>query len=533
VKAILVARVSTEEQREAGNSLPAQLTRLQLYCERKGFIISETFSFDESAYKEKRDEFDKIINAIDRHKENVAICFDKVDRFSRNIFDKRVAVLYEKAIADRISLHFVSDGQVIDASISAGEKFAFGMKLGLSKYYSDAISDNVKRVFEQKRRNGEWMSKVRLGYLNIAHDAEKRLRKDIVIDPERSHLVVKLFELYATGSYSLHTIRRVITDLGLRTHKGKLLSRSQIDNILNDSFYYGTAYSKKYGHWEHKYPRLISLALFQKCQDIKNNRNTKVIKFAAQDYIFKGLLTCKHCGCSITVETKTKKSGKTYIYYSCTNGKEQCKRQYVSENELLKPIMSVLDRFENISEERKTEVIEGLNKNKEEEIAFHKNQYNRIRNEYEQLKEKDNRLLDLYLTPNSSITKETYDQKHAQFNAKLQQLGIELEEYTQGDFDYQTTLTYLFSVAQRAKTLFADSEVNEKRNFLKLILQNPQLDGKKLVFTIRTPFREVLKLGYCPVLLPWLDKYRTINWKVIRLGLDSLPEFQQCDDYKC
>ena len=36
MKAILIARVSTEEQREAGNSLPAQITRLEKYCQRKG-----------------------------------------------------------------------------------------------------------------------------------------------------------------------------------------------------------------------------------------------------------------------------------------------------------------------------------------------------------------------------------------------------------------------------------------------------------------------------------------------------------------
>lgn len=33
MKAILIARVSTEEQKEAGNSLPAQIARLERYCQ--------------------------------------------------------------------------------------------------------------------------------------------------------------------------------------------------------------------------------------------------------------------------------------------------------------------------------------------------------------------------------------------------------------------------------------------------------------------------------------------------------------------
>lgn len=50
MKAILIARVSTEEQKEAGNSLPAQINRLEQYCRNKGFTVLRSCSFDESAY---------------------------------------------------------------------------------------------------------------------------------------------------------------------------------------------------------------------------------------------------------------------------------------------------------------------------------------------------------------------------------------------------------------------------------------------------------------------------------------------------
>ena len=51
MKAIILARVSTEEQKDAGNSLPAQIVRMEEYCKRKGFEIAETFSFDEGKWK--------------------------------------------------------------------------------------------------------------------------------------------------------------------------------------------------------------------------------------------------------------------------------------------------------------------------------------------------------------------------------------------------------------------------------------------------------------------------------------------------
>jgi DNA invertase Pin-like site-specific DNA recombinase len=63
--------------------------------------------------QDKRDEFDKLLEYVQEisKKEKVAVCFDKVDRLSRSVFDKRVGTLYELAVADKIELHFVSDGQ--------------------------------------------------------------------------------------------------------------------------------------------------------------------------------------------------------------------------------------------------------------------------------------------------------------------------------------------------------------------------------------------------------------------------------------
>ena len=148
-----VARVSTEEQKEAGNSLPAQVARLERYCKNRGFEIIQTCSFDESAYCNNRSEFDTIIDLVLNQKEKIALCCDKVDRLSRNIFDKRISVLYEKALNDEIELHFISDGQIINSKISAVEKFQFGISLGLAKYYSDAISDppSPKRTLADKQ----------------------------------------------------------------------------------------------------------------------------------------------------------------------------------------------------------------------------------------------------------------------------------------------------------------------------------------------------------------------------------------------
>lgn len=503
MKAIIVARVSTEEQREAGNSLPAQIHKMESYCKAKKLEIKETFSFDESAYKTKRDEFDKIIEYINNTKEKVAVCFDKVDRLSRNIFDKRVALLYEKAINNQIELHFVSDGQIINDKMNAGDKFAFGMKLGLSKYYSDAISDNVMRALDQKRRVGEWSGPVRLGYLNVSLDKEKRTRKDIILDPDRFHLIRKMFELYATDQYSLETIRMKMIGLGLRTHKGGEPTKSCIENLTKDSFYYGIAYSKKYNlSYPHIYPVIVSKELFDKCQEVRDKRGKKknYYKAMSKDFIFKGLINCKNCGCTITPERKIKKSGKEYIYYSCTNSKKTCERVYVSEQELLSQIYSVLERFESIPESVQEKLVEELRKNTESEVVFHKTQLDRLRSDSDKLKIKNERLLEALL--DQSITKDIYDKKHQEQQDEIQRLEIEMLAHTNADYEYQTTVATVFSLARRSKTIFdKSSEVAKKRAFLSYIIQNPVLNEKKLYFTIASPFNLILDFSESPFLL--------------------------------
>ncbi len=50
----------------------------------------------------------------------------------------------------------------------------------------------------------------------------------------------------------------------------------------------------------------------------------------------------------------------------------------------------------------------------------------------------------------------------------------------------------MLSLTQRASEIFESSEPEEKRQLLDFILQNLQLDGKKLMFKVKTPFDGVL-----------------------------------------
>jgi hypothetical protein len=336
-------------------------------------------------------------------------------------------------------------------------------------------------------------SKPPLGYIRITDINGK---KNIISDPERAHIIIKMFELYATGNYSLNTLKQEAVKMGLRSRTGRIPPRSCIEYILKDTFYYGIAQSQKHPPYPHNYEHLITKDLFDRCEEVRAGKRTNRPKFLSKDFIFKGLLNCKFCGCSMTPEMHRKPSGLTFIYYSCTNSKGTCKREYVSEKSLLKPVYDVFEGFEGISEANQGYLVQELRKSTESEVVFHKIQITRIRAEHDRLKEKDNNLLEAFL--DKSITKDIYDKKHQEFKDKMQLINLELEEHDRGNHDYQTTVATVFSLARRAKDIFESSEPDEKRAFLNYLLQNPTVARKKLEFTLRSPFNLVLEMSGRP-----------------------------------
>ena len=119
----------------------------------------------------------------------------------------------------------------------------------------------------------------------------------------------------------------------------------------------------------------------------------------------------------------------------------------------------------------------------------------------------------LLKTSNGWITKPIYDKKHQEYQDQIQVLEIEMSEHSKADFDYQTTVATVISVARRAKTIFENSsEPARKRAFLNYILQNPTVNGKELCFSIASPFNLVLELADSP---NWLRTWEDVRKSLI------------------
>jgi len=155
----------------------------------------------------------------------------------------------------KIELHFPSDNLILHKNSPATDLFHFNIAVSLAQYYSNSISDNVKRAFEHKRKNGEWYGKAPIGY-KYAMDGKKN--KTLIPEPKTANAVRKVFYYYSNGKNIMSVCKTVRL-------KNKKVSSDTISKILKNPFYIGTAVSK-HGLYPHKYQRIISKEMFDKCQ---------------------------------------------------------------------------------------------------------------------------------------------------------------------------------------------------------------------------------------------------------------------------
>jgi site-specific DNA recombinase len=216
MKLILIARVSDVEQRKA---LPAQKLRLQQYAAYKS-VKAEYHEFDESAHKDVRQKFAKLVEHIKEQKDMVAVVFDKIDRYTRDSSQEEVRELNTLVKSGKIELHFPSDNLFINKYSPATDLFRLGIGMALAKYYSDTIRDNVQRRFQQLLADGTWIGYAPIGYLNTRKGTLTKQIKDIEVDPLRAPHIVTIFEQRSLGMpYS--AIARLVNKEGMRSKTGK------------------------------------------------------------------------------------------------------------------------------------------------------------------------------------------------------------------------------------------------------------------------------------------------------------------------
>ena len=503
----LIARVSDPGQLEA---LPAQAKRLKEYAERQGWKERTDYKYieiNETAFKENRKKFnDKVIQPLLKEKDLVIVVFDKIDRYSRDSSSEEKAVLTKLFRQGKIELRFPSDNLFISKDSPAADLFRLDIGIALAGYYSSAIRDNVKRRFDQMLADGILPGKASIGYVNYQETSpDGKITKGIKLDPERSHLITKMFELRSTGlPYSI--IAKQMKEAGLtnNTKLHKPINTSQCEQILNQPFYVGRIrYDGK--EYPHNYPTLVEQWLWDKCQTVKYLRKNGKTKYESKPFLLRKL-KCHECGYTITFDGPKTVNGIVYAFCTEYGGKHGAK--YINEKILVEQVRDLLKSIQ-VPKRKLPGLIAEIEKNRKSEQKYYLSNRTRLETEYESL---DTEVQELYKDRKQFKSRmDVFEKMVKDIETKQKTILQELEDHSNGDKAFVLGASYILEVCSRAVDIFDDvnSKLDQKRYLIDFVVSNMTLDGETLRFTLREPFDCIQNMLLNNTWLPLADMLRT------------------------
>ena len=476
-KYALYCRKSTEDDTRQILSLDSQEKEMIKLAESLSLNIIQTFRESKSAKKpDNRPQFSELINLIKRGKIDGVICW-KIDRLSRNPIDSATI----QWLLQQNQLKII---QTMERQYLPGDNaLLYNVESGMANQYILDLSKNVKRGIRAKLTQGYWPNLAPIGYLN------KDLK--IVIDEPRAKFVKRMFEMYDTGRYGVKEISNIFYGDGFRSRSGKKYYPSAMHSMLKNSFYCGIM-QKDGEKYLGKYEPIITKKLFDDVQvilGIKKHVKSQVIPFA-----FRGLLKCAKCGCQLTA---SKKKGK-YIYYYCTNGKNNCEEHkvYLTEDYLSKELLGIFDKL--IIDEEMVELCYQTKKELgDNNLNYLAELELNLKNRLAKLKEKRNNLLDGFL--DKTLDRAIYESKDKQLNNEeveaLKELGDLKEKLKEAGQDTLERIKNLFLEPKQMKNKFLSLSLEKKREILFSLLWNAEVANKKIAnISFKQPYEEMSKI---------------------------------------
>ena len=516
------ARVSTDFLEQL-NSLENQKKYFTEYIgdmpnwEFSGGYIDEGIS---GVTTKKREKFNEMIeDALDGKFDMIVT--KEVSRFARNTLD---SIQYTRQLlSNGVAVYFQNDNI---NTLDEDSEFRLTIMASMAQDESRKISSRVKWGHQQAIKNG-----VVLGNSNIFgyRKADKRL----YIDEEQAPIVRELFELYATGKYSMKNLETYFYNKGVRNTRGNVLAHSTMSNIIKNPKYMGyyvgnkvkvvDMFTKKqkflpedewviYKDESGKIvPAIVSEELWQRANEVLKLRSLDVIQKQNKtnhNNLLTGKLICTHCGKPYYRKDTVSKKGTANSAWRCSgkikNGKDSCPSLTIYEHEII-PILE--DVFK--SSQRNIKELSDLILKLSEELLSSNEVANRIETLNKSIaneQKKKQKLLQLNIEgkfPDSEFVRMSAecDNEISRFQNEIDEISNQLT----GRKGINKELAEIRSILNLAAESLNDDEIDRSfvDRFIKQILVYPEENGMRLEIElnagdkiIKTLLKNVSRTGH-------------------------------------
>ena len=455
-RAVIYTRVSTEDQAKNGTSLAAQRKACLEYCEREEYEVSRVFVEEgESAKTADRTQLKELLKYCREQRNIKVVIVYKLDRFARKVQDHQQI----SALLAGMGVRLRSVTEPIDDS-SVG-KLMEAVLSGFAQFDNDVRTERTVKGMKERLQEGRWTFPPPLGY-RASRDAAGA--KTIIPDEVLAPLIAQAFEEFATGLYKREEVLRKITDLGLRTRKGKHLSPQSFSQMLRKPVYSGRIVIPK---WElvvaGRFQALISREVFDKVQAILDGRAVCITPRAKchTDFPLRGFVRCGCCSEALT-GSWSKGRNRYYAYYHCQEGCTRANKDRI-ENEFQEFIAQLQPNpgYVRLYREIVTDVWQkrqGESKNAQSTISL----------KVEQLQENKRKLEEAFIYQHA-IDRSTYNEMRTKLVEDLTIAGMELRDAQGDDIEIAVVLDFAETVLLNASNLWRVAAAEQKQRLQRVL----------------------------------------------------------------
>ena len=350
------ARVSSESDEQL-NSLGNQVSYYEEFIRKNSAWEYVPGYVDEglsAATTKKREDFHRMVE------DGKAGLFDliitkEITRFARNTLD---SILYTRELLGAgVGVFFQNDNI---NTFDEDSELRLTIMSGIAQDELRKLSSRVKFGHAQAIKKNVVLGNSRIfGYVK---DGGR-----LVIDEDEAPMVRELFELYATGEYSMKQIETLFWEKGYRNHNGKKIAHTTMSGMISNPKYKGyyvgnkvkviDLFTKKQKFLPPEewvmfkdetgeiVPAIVSEELWDKANAVLKKRSEDVKGrqgICNHANLLTGKLYCTHCGAAYyrreSVDRQGNKNSKWVCSGKIKNGADSCPSFPVYEEEL-KPLL--------------------------------------------------------------------------------------------------------------------------------------------------------------------------------------------------
>ena len=504
-------RKSSEQEDRQVLSIESQRSELKKLVEREKLNVVRWFNESRSAKKPGRPVFNEMRDLINKQKDKGLVVWSS-NRISRNSIDTG-EIIY---LMDEGKLAEVVTPSQTFRNIP-NDKFMLTLFCSQAKLDNDNKSVDVKRGLAKKIEMGQPPHGANIGYKNNLYTH--------CWDPDQEYapFIVKIFEWYDSGHYSIQQITDKLLSIGLSTKKGRPIAKSMVGRILRSPVYYG-AFLSNGVLYQGSFKPLVSKKLWDRVQNRIDGRVSCKDRKTKYDYKYKGLFPCGECGCGTTADhklrctcTNCKKrfsfkekdvcphcktrmsdmenpSTIDKLYYRCTKSKGGgCSQPHILEKELEPQLISVFENIKLTKTDIKN-IQKELIKLYEKDHSFQVQAVKKLKTALTILEQKKKKLFEKIILGNLDNDSEGMAQElRTSIENQIKVIQDKITILSDSTYNWLEKSSNLLKLASEAPELFKKGNHEQKTQLLSFVSSNLVIRDKELVYSYNEPFNSAVK----------------------------------------